>query len=158
MAKNTKKRQGAQKTATASTPEGELQRHLQALGLETVAEYREWCRRQGFGGAIHKGWRERREEEKRAQKLAEEKAAATALERHLAALGMETYAAYAAWCARHGFDAEGAKSKAQLERERRVAEAELATAALTGARRRERRPEETIQALCRGEVAAQALK
>jgi hypothetical protein len=59
MSKRSAKRGAPNRTATASTPEGELQRHLRDLGLESTEAYRAWCREHGFGSAIHKDWQER---------------------------------------------------------------------------------------------------
>src|SRR5438105_3718392 len=63
------------RTATASTPAGELRRHLAALGLESAHAYRAWCRSHGFGPAVNKSWHERRVELLRAERLHAEKSA-----------------------------------------------------------------------------------
>lgn len=146
------------KTATASTPEGELHKHLKDLGLETVETYRTWCKANGFSANANKDWQERRQEKQTAERLAAQQAAKDALLPHLAALGLPDLAAYELWCRERNFPTGLNKSKTQLEQEARRARGEQAEVAMTQARRPQRRPEETIAAFHAGMLAPHEVK
>ncbi len=157
MPKRRAKRSPSQ-TATASTPEGELRRHLQELGLESAEAYRAWCASNAFRPALEKSWQERRAEIHTARRLAEERAVQAEIERHWTALGFADADQYAWWCRHQGFSTGLRKSAEQRRREREVAERERAQRAMAGTKRRARRPEEVIQALEAGEISPDELK
>lgn len=158
MPKRSTKRGAPNRTATASTPEGELQRHLRDLGLASTEAYRVWCREHGFGSAIHKDWQERRQEAQCARKLAEEATARAERLRHIAALGLKDEAEYVVWCGRHGFSTALNKGRSLLRQEQQVAEREKAQAALAGARRHQRKPQSVIEGIFLGEIGQEELK
>jgi hypothetical protein len=158
MPRNPNKRNQVCRTATASTPEGEIQRHLKELGLASTEDYRAWCRQHGFGPALHKGWQERREEVRHARKIAEETEAEGRLQRHIEALGLKTREAYGDWCTRHGFSDALHKTPQQLRHERTVADRERAEKALAGARRQQRKPENVIESLSHNTIEPELLK
>ena len=132
-------------TATASTPQGELQKHLKALGLDSVAAYRAWCREQGFGSALDKPWQERRREVQRAEKLSEEVQSAAALHNHWWCLHFREPSEYAAWCERHRFVATGPKTAHQKKQEIALRVQERAAEAFQKGRRQVRKPAETLE-------------
>lgn len=144
MAAKSAKNRISQLTPTASTPQGELQKHLRALGLDSAAEYRVWCREQGFGSALDKPWQERRREVQRAQLLATEAQTDTALQSHREALHFGTQQEYAAWCERHGFAPNGPKSAHLRRQEATLREQERTAEALQKGRRQTRKPIETL--------------
>src|SRR5579871_3082999 len=153
-----KRSRRAQQTATASTPEGELQRHLKDLGLDSVDAYRTWCRAHGFGSAIHKSWQERRAETRFARKQETQNRAAADLQKHAEALGLSGVTEYPSWCSRHGFSDSLHKTREQKRREQEVASRERAERTLAGARQQARRPDDAIRALYAGAVGAEQLK
>lgn len=147
------------KTATASSPEGELLRHLKDLGLESPEAYRIWCREQGFSTALHKGWQERRLERTQAAKLqAESKAREHLLTTHVRQLGLDDWAAYEAWCRMHSLNATLHKSAEQKRQELRLAQSERAEAALVHSRRFDRHPQEILRSLAKGTALPEGLK
>lgn len=151
MPKRPSNRGNTGRTITPPTPGREIQRHLRELGLESVHAYQAWCRENGFRAGLDKNWHERREETRHAQRAAEEAALNGARRRHLEALGLKSEEQYAAWCASRGFSGGGKKSREQLRQERLTVEREQAQAALAGSRRHQRRVEDIIAALYRGE-------
>lgn len=44
---------------TGSEEDPELLKHIAALGLKTIGDYRAWCGEHGFSRRLHKSWRER---------------------------------------------------------------------------------------------------
>ncbi len=144
-------------TATASTPQGELQKHLCALGIESVAAYRVWCREQGFGSALDKAWQERRREIQRAQKLAEDAKDGSALRQHIRDLRFTSQEKYVAWCDSNGFPQAGVKSAHQRKQEAVRREQERAAEAFQKGRRHVRKPEETLQAIYQGRLPGSEL-
>lgn len=144
-------------TATASTPDGELQKHLRALNLDSVAAYRQWCREQGFGGALDKPWQERRREIQRAEKLVEDAKAAAALHNHWWCLHFRTAQEYAVWCERHGFVPTGAKTAHQRKREVTLRAQERAAEAFQKGRRQARKPAETLEEIYHDRLPATEL-
>jgi hypothetical protein len=145
MSSRPAKQNVTQLTATASTPQGELQKHLKALGLDSVAAYRVWCREQGFGSALDKSWQERRREVQRAERLADEARTGQALEQHIRDLRFETAQAYAVWCERHGLASSGLKTPHQRKQEAALREQERAAEAFQKGRRQVRKPVETLE-------------
>ncbi|MCW3097168.1 MAG: hypothetical protein JWL77_2786 [Chthonomonadaceae bacterium] len=144
-------------TATASNPQGELQKHLRALALDSVAAYRVWCREQGFGSALDKGWQERRREVQRAEKLAEEARTGAALEQHIRELRFETTEEYKVWCERHGLATSGLKTEYQRKQEAALRERERAAEAFQKGRRQVRKPAETLEEIYHERLPASEL-
>ena len=145
MSAKSAKRNITQLTPTASTPQGELQKHLRALNLDSIATYRIWCREQGFGSALDKPWQERRRETQRAQKLAEAAQNASALDRHVQDLRFPTHTEYAGWCERSGFLPTGGKTTLQRKQEAERREQERASEAFQKGRRHVQKPMETLE-------------
>ncbi len=155
-------RRGAKRTpgqtATASTPEGELQRHLRELGLESAEIYRAWCAAHGFRPGLQKTWQERRAEVRTAQRLAQEAAERRELEKHAADLGFADLDAYSAWRRERGFPASMRLTPEQRRRERETLERERARSAMAGARQRARRPDDVLRAIAADTIAAEELR
>jgi hypothetical protein len=144
-------------TPTASTPEGELQKHLRALKLDSVAAYRTWCRKQGFGGALDKPWQERRREIQRAQRLADEARTGAALHQHILELRFQTQEEYGAWCECHGFAPTGIKTAPQRKQEAALRAQERAAEAFQKGRRQVRKPVETLEEIYHDRLPASEL-
>ena len=134
-------------TPTASTPQGELQKHLRTLALDSVAAYRVWCREQGFGSALDKPWQERRREIQRAHKLADDARTDSALGQHIIALHFQDHEEYAAWCERNGLLQTGFKTAPQRKQEAALREQQRAAEAFQKGRRQVRKPAETLEEL-----------
>jgi hypothetical protein len=143
---------------TLATADDKLQRHLRALGLDSAEAYRAWCREHGFRDSLRKNWQEWREERQAAEKAAAAQKSTAAGRRHLQAIGFPTLEEYQAWCRQHGFSPTLNKSPDQRHHELRTRERVRGQQALTEARRRTRRPSETIQAIFSGELRADELK
>lgn len=144
-------------TATASTPQGELQKHLRDLGIETVGAYRVWCREQGFRGALDKSWQERRREVQRAQKLAEDARNAALLHNHWYMLRFQTQQEYEAWCVQNGCASVGPKTEHQRKHEVTLRAQERNAAALQKGRRHARKPAEALEEIFHGRLPASEL-
>ena len=52
----------AQQDESKAASAAQVQDHIEALGLETVDEYRVWCRTRGLSPSLHKGRNQRRKE------------------------------------------------------------------------------------------------
>jgi hypothetical protein len=128
-------------------------RHIRALGLGSVDDYRAWCRKHGFRADTRKNWQEQREERRAAEKAVAEAAARADLARHAEAMGFPSLEEYRAWCRQRGFRDGPTRSREQKRQEQLALARERAEARLSVARRRSRRPEETLQAIYRGTVA-----
>jgi len=146
------------KTATASTPDGELKRHIAALGLDSADSYRAWCRQNGFGAALDKGWQERRAERERAEELKKRAAAVRDMAGHFQALSVSDEAGYFAWCRAHEFAESLTKRPRQRSEELLAHSREQGSTALATARRFDRRPEDLIRAIAVGDVEEASLK
>ena len=72
-----REREVARRDAKKAESAGQVDDHIKALGLETVEEYRAWCRDRGLSASLHKGRNQRRKE----RELDQTAAAATALTR-----------------------------------------------------------------------------
>jgi hypothetical protein len=103
--------------ASAASTSSEWFAHIRSLGLNSVAQYRQWCHDHGFKFHRKKTWRQEREER---QVAADERQHAATLE-HIVDLGLETEEAYLAWCRQHGFIASLEKSSRQRQKELRNA-------------------------------------
>jgi hypothetical protein len=136
----------------------DLQAHIESLGLRTPEEYRAWCRQNGFTGALNKDWSERRKERLAAKKHEADSKPDPGLQRHLAALGLETAPEYQAWCRKRGVSDALRKSADQRKRELRLHDETRALEALKNARRMTRTPRETIGAIYRREIGGEELK
>lgn len=158
MSKKRSKGRPTSQTATASTPEGELSRHLAYLGLESANDYRAWCRQHGFGTATNKDWKARRAERQAAEKEQAKKKAETARQEHLKSLGLTTPEEYSAWCVRHSFADTLNKTGEQRVQERLAAVRERTAASLRQAKYRERRPEDVLRSLASGIADAETLR
>jgi hypothetical protein len=141
-----------------ATADEKLQRHLRALGLESADAYRAWCRRHGFGDSLRKSWQEQRQERLAAQKAAAAETVGAEARRHLEALGLKTVEEYQAWSRAHGFSPALNKTRQQRQQEQRLAERLRSQAVLSAARRHTRRPQETLEAIYRGEIGPEELK
>ncbi|HEY3283138.1 MAG TPA: PcfJ domain-containing protein [Armatimonadota bacterium] len=122
------------KRGVGTRPNSELAAHLAKLGLETEAQYREWCHQHGFAGATNKGWSGRRQERlalRRDLARAEEE---RVVEAHLEALGLPSADAYRAWCRALGLSEALNKGPDQRKRELRLRQSEGASEALGRAR------------------------
>lgn len=56
-------REAFRKEEAATAAQAEVARHIQALGLESLDEYRSWCRRHGFSDSANKTPQQRRQEQ-----------------------------------------------------------------------------------------------
>ena len=157
MSKPRGRSRASNETASASTPAGELQRHLKALDLESADDYRAWCRRHGFTATLDKSWQERRTERLHAERLRAKRAALEGMADHFQALGVSDEADYLAWCRARGFAETLDKRARQKADEVLAASRERSAQALAASRRFDRRPEETLRAIADGAVAPEAL-
>ena len=119
--------------------------------------YRHWCRKQSFGGALHKDWRERRLEVQRAERIRQDSIVDSIQAKHFCKLGMQTLAEYDSWCESHDFGTARGKTQQQREREIAVLQRERAQAALETTRQRVRKPAEMIDAIAGREIEAETL-
>lgn len=102
--------------------------HIRALGLKTVEEYQDWCRRHGFRDRLQKKARQRHKERAHAAGLAPSPApvdSSGADAAHWASLGLADKGAYDDWCRRHGLDPNPNKTAGALASERALAALEL---------------------------------
>jgi hypothetical protein len=134
-----------------------VRRHLRALGLESAEAYLAWCRQHGFSPRLNKTLPQRQQELHAAKKLAAERAARTALQEHLDALGLKTGEDYQVWCRQHGFGEGLHKSRAQRHQEVRCVERLKQEAGLLAARHPKRQRRETVEQIARGEIPEQEL-
>ena len=68
-----------------------FKRHLKTLGLPSVEAYRIWCQAQGFDPAVKKHWRERRQEQLAAKRMAERQDDEAVLQAHISNVGASQY-------------------------------------------------------------------
>src|SRR5215212_9207092 len=141
-----------------ATADDKFRRHLRALGLESAEAYRTWCRQHGFSESLRKSWQEERQERLAAEKTAVAQAAEAEAQRHLETLGLKTVDEYQGWCRQHGLAPTLNKNRAHRQQELRLAERLQSEAALATRRRHARRPQETLESIYRGEIAADELK
>ncbi len=158
MSRNQSRRKKGRRRGTAARANADLMSHVASLGLETVAAYQTWCRDHGFSGALNKSWQERRQERMAANRARVEAEADAALMKHVEALGLETAAAYRAWCAQQGVSDSVHKSPQQRRKELALATRLKGEAALVGMKQHSRRPKDMIRMIYRGEVDGADLK
>ena len=158
MAKVKPKKAAPFQTATASTPGGELQKHLQELNLPSVETYRRWCRENGFSANINKDWRARKLEVQHAEKQGEAQTLRQQRQAHFQQLGVEDETAYYAWCKQHNFHATLHKTHQQLRQEVLVASSEQGKAVMDVSRRFQKNPEEALCLACSGRGTQEELR
>jgi hypothetical protein len=101
-----------QRSLAAST-KAEWFVHIKALGLNSVDQYRRWCRRHDFPFNRKKTWRQERAELRIA---ALERSDQATLD-HIHALDLKTVEQYQDWCRRHGFRDRLNKKVSQRQKE-----------------------------------------
>lgn len=97
-----------------------FKRHLEDLGLLSVATYRAWCQDHGFDPAVKKHWRDRRQEQLAARRMGTKDEDEDALKAHIAALGLDSTSEYQIWCRTNGFSGKLYKTPSQRVQERRM--------------------------------------
>jgi len=97
-----------------------FKRHLEDLGLPSVATYRAWCQDHGFDPAVKKHWRDRRQEQLAARRMGTKDEDEDALKAHIAALGLDSTSEYQIWCRTNGFSGKLYKTPSQRVQERRM--------------------------------------
>ena len=134
--------------------------HIRALGLKTVEEYQEWCRRHGFRDALDKKSRQRQKERQFAEKEQADAAAelsraqtdrATVSMEQIRALGLTSVEEYQSWSLENGPGAALGKKPEPLSKER-------ALATLAAAKRQMGRSRHVIEQIACGELADDQLK
>ena len=134
--------------------------HISDLGLKTVEEYQEWCRRHGFRDALDKKSRQRQKERQFAEKEQADAAAdlsraqtprATVTMEQIRALGLTSVKEYQAWCLENGHSAALCEKTEPLSKE-------SALATLAAAKRQMGRSRHVIEQIACGEVAEEQLK
>ncbi len=153
MPKPPSKSPTSNKTATASTPEGKLTRHLALLELKDADTYRIWCRENGFKTALWKDWQDRRDELLCAEKRKNEAKARCKLKKRLDALGIRSEEEYLIWCKSNGFPIAMNKTIQQEHEERMARLRESSQMTLSSERKYRRKPEETLSALFQGDLS-----
>lgn len=97
-----------------------FKRHLEDLGVPSVATYRAWCQDHGFDPAVKKHWRDRRQEQLAARRMGTKDGDEDALKVHIAALGLGSTSEYQIWCRTNGFSGKLYKTPSQRVQERRM--------------------------------------
>ena len=140
------------KTATASTPEGKLMRHVALLELKDADAYRIWCRENGFKSTLGKDWQARRDELLCAEKRKNEALSKLKLQKRLEALGIKSEEEYLIWCKSNGFPITLQKTIQQEHEERLARLRESSHRTLSSERKYRRKPGETLLALFQGDL------
>lgn len=153
-----KERKKPRHRGTEARANADIETHIRSLGLETVAQYQEWCRKNGFTGALNKIWSERHKERILAQKLREEEKAQAEVVQYVLSLGHQTVELYQVWCRAHDLSDSLHKSPKQRQRERDLLSNEKAQAALLQARQKTQHPQETLRQIIAGTVPFKELK
>jgi hypothetical protein len=136
----------------------DLMTHVASLGLETVRAYQDWCRENGFSGALVKGWQVRREERTLARKLSKQSVDDKAFQHHLKQLGLLSEVEYQDWCRARGLGDSTHKSPQQRKKEIEFHVQILSKAALARSRKQSRRPRDTIERMFAGEINPGSLR
>ena len=141
--------------------EAGAKKHIEALGLAGVEEYRLWCREHGLGEELEKSIRQRRRELELIERLKvdrrlDEKRKSirpkrTVTAEHLEALGLADLEEYRLWCLEQGLSDALNKSEERLRKERELAQ-------LSAGKEQRRRPGEVIEAIHAGEVEEEELQ
>ena len=152
------KRKKGRRRGTAARANNDLAAHIASLGLETLGEYKAWCKQRGLSGATNKAWQERRQERERAQREVGEAEAKEVLQGHVEELGLKTVEEYRAWCRQHGLSESVHKSAQQRRKEVELCARMRSEAALAAVKRQTRRPGDTIAAIFAGEVGEEELR
>ena len=152
------KRKRSRRRGTAARANSDLETHIASLGLNSLEEYKKWCRQQGLSGATNKSWQERRQERATAQRLQDSASTKAALDKHIKALGLASAESYRAWCSQQGLSTGLNKSERQRRKEIELAARLKSAAALNTVRRQVRRARDTIAEILDGQVAADQLK
>ena len=97
-----------------------FKRHLEDLGLLSVATYRAWCQDHEFDPAVKKHWRDRRQEQLAARRMGTKDEDEDALKAHIAALGLDSTSEYQIWCRTNRFSGKLYKTPSQRVQERRM--------------------------------------
>ncbi len=97
-----------------------FKRHLEDLGLLSVATYRVWCQDHGFDPAVKKHWWDRRQEQLTARRMGTKDEDEDALKAHIAALGLDSTSEYQIWCRTNRFSGKLYKTPSQRVQERRM--------------------------------------
>ena len=138
-----------------------LKRHVEALGLAGVEEYRLWCCEHGLGEDLEKSVRQRRRELELTERLKVDRrldekrksirAKRTVTAKHLETLGLADLEKYRIWCLEQGLSDALNKSEERLRKERELAQ-------LSAGKEQRRRPGEVIEAIYAGEVGEEELQ
>ncbi len=151
MGKTQVGRKGGRHRGTTARANADLMSHIGSLGLKTVSAYQKWCREHGLSGALNKSWQERRQERAVATRDTAKKQVEAETIEHVKLLGLETVLEYQAWCREQGLSDAVHKSTRQRQKELELARRHEGEAALSEARHQNRRPEEAIRRIYRGE-------
>jgi hypothetical protein len=159
MSKEEKKeRKKPRHRGAQSRANSDIETHIHSLGLETVTQYQEWCRKNGFSGALNKVYSERHKERLLAQKQREEAKALAEVEEYIRYFGHTSVKQYQEWCrANHLSDALH-KSPKQRQREQDLANLQHAQAALNKSRQKTQNPQATLCQIIAGTVPVRELK
>lgn len=156
--KQKKRRSGGRSRGVEAKANADLGGHIRSLGLQTIAEYQQWCRDHGFTTALNKAWRERRVERDARKRDAESLATEKEVLEHARSLGLDSVEAYRAWCVEHRLNDSLQKSARQRRKELELQSQEQSRQALHRVRRLTRRPRDTISALFAGELPTDDLR
>ena len=94
-----------------------MKRHIKNLGLKSVSEYREWCKRNGFRSELSKNLRQIDLEIRAKSRIERDKSPSKELAAHLDALGLADATAYRRWCRSVSMSDSLHKSAAQRRKE-----------------------------------------
>lgn len=126
--------------------------HTFALGMETVADYREWCAQNGLRPTLYKTWREHKSELDMAMRGTTLLASEETFQTHLDALGLADEKAYLSWCKEQGFRDVIHKTRRQHRREIRLMEKLKGEAALARVRQEVRQSQQILTQIYEGEI------
>lgn len=136
-----------------------MRRHIRSLRMDTVEAYMFWCREHGFNARLNKTLPQRRQELAEARKTSDRHRKDAELKAHIAALGLDSVAAYRAWCRESGVGDGLQKSKTQRQQEIRL-DRELRNrkfAARSAASQHKRRRRDTLKRIAEGQADEQEL-
>ncbi len=151
------KRKKGRRRGAAARANAELAAHIESLGLAAIEAYKVWCRQHGFSAALSKTWHQRRQERAAHQRDQQAAQAADAVRQHIAQLGLDSVAAYQAWCRQQRLGDAIHKSAAQRSKELKLHQQLQSTQALHQGRKHRRRTKDLIDQLWAGTIAEQEL-